>query len=58
MGFADFGFTVDGEDSSCCDMVHHDHNATVDMVSRGCFDLPEIAWICLGIAWMMPVAVT
>jgi hypothetical protein len=36
--FAHFGFNVDGGGAACCDMVHH--GATVDVVHRGCFDLP------------------
>ena len=46
--FADFGFKVDGGGAAYCDMVHH--GATVDVVDRGCFDLPGIAWICLDMA--------
>jgi hypothetical protein len=39
--FADLGFKVDGGGAAYCDMVHQD--ATVDVVHRGCFDLPVIA---------------
>ncbi len=44
---------MDGGGAAYCDMVHH--GATVDVVDRGCFDLPEFAWICLDMAWMMHV---
>jgi hypothetical protein len=43
--FADLGFKVDGGGAAYCDMVHQ--GATVDVVDRGCFDLPVPAWICL-----------
>jgi hypothetical protein len=43
--FAGLGFKVDGGFASCCDMVHH--GATMDVDDRGCFDVPEIAWICM-----------
>jgi hypothetical protein len=45
--FAGFGFKVDGGGAAYCNMVHH--GTTVDVVDCGCFDLPEIAWICLEV---------
>jgi hypothetical protein len=53
--FADFCFKVNGGGAAYCDMVHHDHSDAVDVVDRGCIDLPELICICLNVAWMMHV---
>jgi hypothetical protein len=39
---------VDGGGPAYCGMVQH--GGTADVVDRGCFDLPEIGWICLEVA--------